>query len=86
MCDCRKRVEKKMLEQFHYEAPEAVEHKVNLLGYGIVFKSGKASENGLMRAAETANFPLKKGGMKEKKKEVSVLFTFCPFCGVRYEI
>ena len=33
----------------------------------------------------TADRPLKRGGRKRKTDHMNMFFTFCPFCGKKYE-
>lgn len=84
MCDCQIEVEQKLLERFKELAPEAREHKLDLKGYALIF--GKKLQSKAFLPFETsALFPHKKGDFKEIKEKKSLLATFCPFCGVKYD-
>ena len=84
MCDCRKRIEEKLKDRFVEQSPEAKEHEAKLTGYAILFGE-TLHEKGVMNAELKASFPLKKGGEKQKTIKHSMIFTFCPFCGVKYD-
>ena len=83
MCDCRTVIEEKLKARFVEQQPEAKEHEAKLMGYALMFGE-TVTEKGVMEAQLKANFPLKKGGEKQKTIKHSMIFTFCPFCGVKY--
>lgn len=82
-CNCKKEIEEKLLNRFKEMSPEAEKHEVSLTGYALIF-GDKLEQKGCMTIAATADFPLKKGGVKSKKQTQNMVFTFCPFCGVKY--
>lgn len=84
MCDCRPRIEGKLLDKFRTQFPDATEHRIKLTGYALIFGK-ELTEKGCMPIEQTAKFPLKKGGAKEKVQKISMMFTFCPFCGTKYD-
>lgn len=87
MCDCKSRIEKRLLDNFKERFPEASDHTAKLQGYAFIM-NGVTSEltlKGCMQLEKTAKFPIKKGGVKQKTVKVSMMFTFCPFCGVKYD-
>lgn len=83
-CNCKEELEAKLKERFETQHPEATEHTASLnpmYGYYIGEK-----ENFYKPHADfslTANFPLKKGGFKEKTTKHKIVFNYCPFCGVK---
>jgi hypothetical protein len=83
MCDCRTRIEEKLLAKFKEQAPEATDHSVKLTGYAFILGE-TVTEKGCMPIDQSAKYPLKKGGMKEKKTKINMMFTYCPYCGVKY--
>jgi hypothetical protein len=83
MCDCRTRIEEKLLNKFREVAPEATDHRAKLTGYALIFGE-TLTEKGCMAIDYAAKYPLKKGGTKEKATKISMMFTFCPFCGGKY--
>jgi hypothetical protein len=85
MCDCRKEIEGKLLERFKEQAPEAKGHSLTLKGYALIF-GDTLKEKGFMELETEAEFPTKKGGIRKKKTRQNLIFTFCPFCGERYEL
>jgi hypothetical protein len=80
MCECRKEIEAKLLDQFKAQAPEATGHTVSLDGYGWNLNTGGESQ--ATRYEAIAVYPLKKGGAKSKTIRGNMVFNFCPFCGV----
>lgn len=84
MCDCKISIEKRLVERAKEMHPDAMGHEVRLTGYAFIF--GKTVElKGSMPFEFTADFPLKRGGIKRKTEKTSMMFTFCPFCGVKYD-
>lgn len=84
MCDCKSDIEKRFLEKFKEQTPEATGHEVQLKGYAFFFGTGIRLK-GVMPLEATAVFPLKKGGTKSRTTKQSMCFSYCPFCGVKYE-
>ena len=85
MCNCRTTIEEKLKARFVEQEPEAKEHEAKLTGYALLLAGATLTEKGVMTAELTAKFPIKKGGEKQKTIKHSMIFTFCPFCGVKYE-
>jgi hypothetical protein len=83
MCDCRKEIEKKLLERFKQQKPDAKNHAVILNGYSYVVRDG-FHEKGYMDILTNADYPLKKGGFRNKNETQKMFFSFCPFCGQKY--
>jgi hypothetical protein len=87
MCDCKSRIEERLVANFKERSPEATDHSAKLQGYAFIM-NGVTSEltlKGCMQLEKIAKFPMKKGGIKRKVTKVSMMFAFCPFCGVRYD-
>ena len=83
MCDCRKNIEDRLLTRFKEQEPTAREHAVSLKGYAFILGE-EVQEKGVMQIEATAKFPLKKGGEKLRATKQSMIFSYCPFCGVKY--
>lgn len=83
-CTCRKDITEKLLDRFKEQSPEARDHEVDLQGYTMII-GDKLVTKGYMPIKAVASFPLKKGGFKEKKQTQNMIFTYCPFCGVKYD-
>jgi hypothetical protein len=82
-CSCKTEIEEKLLERFKEVSPEAQAHEVELTGYAFIL--GEQLEyKGCMKIDAIADFPLRKGGFKRKTQQQNMIFTFCPFCGVKY--
>ncbi len=82
-CECKTDIEEKLLSRFKEQSPEATMHEVELQGYTLIIGE-KLESKGYMPIKCEANFPLKKGGFKPKAIKQNMIFTFCPFCGVKY--
>lgn len=82
-CNCKKDIEEKLLTRFKEASPEASGHEVSLTGYALIF-GDKLEQKGFMTISTQAIFPLRRGGSKAKKQTQNMVFTFCPFCGVKY--
>lgn len=82
-CDCKKNLEAKLLERFKEQQSAATNHEATLQGYGLVVDDNKMVSRGYMPVQLSASYPVKKGGSRVKKSEMSMFFSFCPFCGVK---
>lgn len=80
MCDCRAKIEKQLTDRFKETSPEASKHVVKLEGYTICIGE-KLTVKGYMPYKATADFLLKKGGVKAKSTTGHMVFSYCPFCG-----
>lgn len=85
MCDCKKDIETKLLDRFVSQAPDATEHSARLVGYALIIGGNSMQQKGCMTIELTAAHPLKKGGYKAKTERSNMIFTYCPFCGEKYE-
>lgn len=82
-CNCKPDIEKKLLDNFIAQELKAENHQVELGGYGITFTESATVLRGYLPFRTTAEYPLKKGGTRNKKTEGSIFFNYCPFCGVK---
>lgn len=83
-CDCKEKLEVKLKERFEAQHPEAKEHEASLSKmYGLFLKDNTLSYQPHSEFTLTAKFPLKKGGFKEKNIRSSIVFNYCPFCGIK---
>lgn len=82
-CTCKTDIQEKLLARLKEQSPEATGHQTELKGYALLLGE-KLQQKGCMTIEAVADFPLKKGGLKSKKKTQNMIFNFCPFCGVRY--
>ena len=83
MCDCKDNIEDKLLEIFKQNQPAATNHSIKLMSYTLIL-GNQLAQLGFMEAEQTANFSLKKGGEKQRKAKINIIFTYCPFCGDKY--
>lgn len=82
-CNCRSEIEAQLTEMFASEAPKASDHKVELQGYGFGVINNTLTMRPFMPYKRGATFPMKSGGTKWKAERGSMLFSYCPFCGVK---
>lgn len=85
MCNCRDDIEKKLLARFIDQAPQATGHQAKLQGYGFVLMEDALVMRGCMPFKLSAIHQLKNGGNKEKTSTQNMMFSFCPFCGEKFE-
>lgn len=82
-CDCSDDIEAKLKERLVTQKPDSTDHKVKLLGYGFGITDSGVVINSFMEYEAYSLDPIKKGGHKPKKSKGNMLFSFCPFCGVK---
>jgi hypothetical protein len=82
-CNCRTELEAKLTERFKANNPDASGHKVDLQGYGFGIVNNTMVMQGCMTYKAAATFPIKKGGTKYKTQTGNMIFSYCPFCGVK---
>lgn len=82
-CDCRSRIEEKLLERFKEQAPLAREHRAELDGYCLGVVDNEWVSMPSMPIKLTAEHPLKSGLFKRKTTTSNMIFNYCPFCGVK---
>lgn len=84
-CNCKTELQAKLLERFKETEPEAQDHCIEIQGYAFIF--GKTVTLKLATPVHfTGKYLVKKTGLlKEKTTKQNLIFTFCPFCGVRYD-
>lgn len=86
-CKCKEDLEAKLLARFQSKEPTAKDHSVELDGYTLVMQGNSLVLKGCMNISTEAAVPLKKTGAFKQKKSSggNMIFTFCPFCGERYD-
>lgn len=84
-CNCKTEIEAKLTENFKANKPEASEHSVSLEGYGFCIVNNTLTMKPTMPYKARASYPMKAGGSKDKTLTGTMVFSFCPFCGVRLE-
>lgn len=83
-CNCKAELEAKLTERFKASKPEATGHSVTLEGYGFAIVGNTMVMRPVMPYKAHAAFPNKKGGAdREKTMKGTMVFSFCPFCGVK---
>lgn len=84
LCACQSDIEARLLKRFVEQSPEATAHNATLMGYALIYNDNGLVSKGCMPIEFTAVHPLKKGGSKSKTSKQNMIFSFCPFCGVKY--
>jgi hypothetical protein len=83
-CDCKKRIEARLLERFRAEHPNGQDHSASLDGYGFALTDdNKMVMRGGSPIVLHTSLPTKTISMKPKKIRETMLWTFCPFCGTK---
>ena len=82
-CNCKAELEAGLTERFKAAKPEAKDHRVTLEGYGLAIVDNTMVLKPFMSAKATAKYPRKGGGHAEKTLKHTMVFSFCPFCGVK---
>ena len=82
-CTCKEDLEARLTERFAQNEPKGRDHKVTLKGYSLVLTDNTLKRVPSMPYEAYALMPLVKGGEKPKKSSGSMMFSFCPFCGVK---
>lgn len=85
MCECRADIEKRLLTRFQEMAPDAKDHSASLDGYSLTIVKNVWTSLPSMPIKMTAQHPLKKGGFKRKTETSTIMFNYCPFCGVKLD-
>ena len=85
-CNCKTEISEKFLEKVKADLPESTNHSLEMTAYSFVLDGNRMELRGYMPVEIKHTVKNKKTGVDRVKKEkTSVLFTFCPFCGVRYK-
>lgn len=85
-CNCKSEIEAKFLEKVKADLPESSNHNLEMKDYSFLLEGNTMALRGYMPVEIQHTVKNKKTGIDRVKKEkTSVLFTFCPFCGVRYK-
>lgn len=84
-CTCRTRVEQQLLERFQKTDTTASNHNAHLEGYKLCLSDNRMYSRPAMEVRLTADYPTKAGPLRFKTKRISMLFSFCPFCGSKFE-
>jgi hypothetical protein len=83
-CDCKKSIEARLLDRLKTEHPEGQNHSATLDGYGFgITEDNKMVLQGCTPISLQLMVPKKDSGLKPKKINQSMVWTFCPFCGAK---
>ena len=86
ICDCKTTFTEKYLERAKELFPDSTNHSVEIENYAFVFNKhdNGMSFRGFVPVEIKHTVIVKKTGLPRVKKEkTSLLFTYCPFCGVK---
>lgn len=86
-CDCKSTLTEKLLERAKEQLPDSRNLEVELTGYTFVFGDDNSlALRGFMPVEVKHTVTVKKTGLdRVKKDKTSLIFTYCPFCGVKYK-
>ena len=86
-CNCKSDLEARLLERAKEQLPESKDHNVSMTGFAFVFNDANGMDQlGFMPVEIEHKVTVKKTGLERvKKQKTSFIFTYCPFCGVRYK-
>lgn len=85
-CNCKSEIEAKFLEKVKTDLPESTNHGLEMTGYTLLIEDNTMKLRGFMPVEIKHTVKNKKTGLdRVKKDKTSVLFTYCPFCGVPYK-
>ena len=83
-CVCKKDIEARLLERLKADHQDGQDHSASLGGYGFaITDDNKMALVGGTPITLQAMTPKKAGGMKLTKINQTMVWTFCPFCGVK---
>ncbi len=83
-CNCKSDLEAKVVDRLKEEYPEGENHQASL-GANYLYALEDFGQLGRMEFANEVVVTTKKGTKRTIKPKLSMVFTFCPFCGVRYK-
>jgi hypothetical protein len=86
-CNCRDEVTESLLSAWKLKTPFASGHLITLDGYIPLGKNPKLStlEKAQMMIYKYCVFSDKSGNIISRHKKNHLIFTYCPFCGVKYD-
>lgn len=85
MCDCASSVESSAKEKIREKLPEgAQDFSVELQGFAWILGGTVSTKNKLNLHIEY-EVPKKKGGFTRKKQDISMVGSYCMFCGEKYD-
>lgn len=83
-CGCKKDIEARLLERLKTDHPDGTAHHAMLDGYGFaITEDNKMKQVGGTPITLTAMVPKKAGGMKAFRANQTMVWSYCPFCGVK---
>jgi hypothetical protein len=84
MCDCAKTVEERAIEKIRAQLPEGSQgFSVELQGFAWLLGGSVSMKNKLNLHIEY-DAPKKKGGFTRKNQDMSMIGSYCMFCGEKY--
>ncbi|MDC4151729.1 hypothetical protein [Acinetobacter baumannii] len=86
-CSCKKDFQERFLDRAKEMFPDSTNHEVEIENYAFVFNKDNSMElRGYQPVVISHTATVKKTGLQKVKKEkTSLLFSYCPFCGVKFE-
>lgn len=81
-CTCKADIEARLVERFKADYPEAQNVKLTIESYGLGLRENTMVVQGAAPIKYSALVPRKAGGTKQISRKASLVWSFCPFCGV----
>lgn len=81
MCTCKSDIEEKLFKKVTNDCPEYIDTDITIEGYDISL--GK-EQRGAFNIKFNANYLNENNCLKEINISQKLIFTYCPFCGVKY--
>lgn len=79
-CNCKSELEAQLAETFNERHPDKAPYSAELQGYGLAHNGNELQLVGCMPVQLTPTSPT---GKRPKTLKSRMVFTYCPFCGVK---
>jgi hypothetical protein len=89
MCDCQRKLHDLLLIELKEKFPGGQLHRVTLQGYGVGVTFNLAGKSlGIMPVEMRVEVPTRKNPKETRTQKINhhLIFSYCPFCGEKYEV
>lgn len=84
-CNCMESIKKQVEEKFQEREDIEKVNKVSLENTALMFTEGGCQSQFYSPMVIEYDYKNKKGEIKHKKEKANMGYTYCPFCGKKYE-